>query len=130
MTRRTLLLALVPACAALLFGQSEDKEGRAWLDANQKTPPEVNVTGVWQAADWGRIPLSQREGGRTVIGTGDAWDISGVVSGNEVYLLFSHRGKVAFSAKLTSESPGILTGVYTAGLLSSNSKTRPMRLLK
>ncbi len=132
--RPALLLALALSSAALVldrsvFGQSEDKEGRAWLDAN-KGAAAVNVTGVWQGADWGRIPLSQHEGGRRIIGTGDGWDISGLVSGKEVYLLFSHNGKVGFSAKLTSEGANLLTGVYPSGLLSSGSKTRAMRLSK
>jgi hypothetical protein len=112
-----------------VFSQSEDKEGRAWLDAN-KGAVTLNVTGVWEGGEWGRIPLSQQEGGRRIIGTGDGWDISGIVSGNEVYLLFSHKGRVGFSAKLASEGPNLLTGVYASGLLTPGSKTHPMRLSK
>jgi hypothetical protein len=130
MTRRTLLPALVLLCTALILAQSEDKEGRAWLEANRKAAPEINVTGIWQAADWGRIPLSQKEGRRTIIGSGDGWDISGVVSGKEVYLIFSSRGQVKFSAKLTAQGSGVLDGTYTSGILSDSSKTRPLRLSK
>jgi|SRR5579863_2847587 len=134
MTLRTILLAITLSFTALvcdqrIYGQSEDKEGRAWLDANRGAAA-LNVTGVWEGGEWGRIPLSQQEGGRRIIGTGDGWDISGVVSGNEIYLLFSHKGKVGFSAKLTSDGPNLLTGVYAPGLLSSGSKTHPMRLSK
>jgi hypothetical protein len=124
-----LLLAMTLACAAPVFGQAEEKDGRAWLEANREAAA-VNVTGVWEGAEWGRIPLSQREGGRRIIGTGDGWDVSGVVSGNQVYLLFSHKGKVAFSAKLTADATGALTGVYAPGLLSPGSKTTPMHLSK
>jgi hypothetical protein len=133
--RRILFVSLTLASAALIFvqsgfSQSEDREGRAWLDAN-KQPATLNVTGLWQGGEWGRIPLSQQEGGRRIIGTGDGWDISGLVSGNDVYLLFSHNGKVGFSAKLTQDGvANLLTGVYASGLLSPGSKTRPMRLSK
>ena len=129
MIRRTPLVALAAGWAALVFGQNQANEGRAWLDANQE-PAALNVTGLWQGGEWGRISLNQRDGGRRIIGTGDGWDISGVVSGNNVCLLFFHKEKIAYSAKITAESPALLTGVYASGLLSSNSKTRPMRLSK
>ena len=129
MIRRTLLVAMAGGWAALVFGQNQAQEGRAWLDAN-KEAAAVNVTGLWKSNEWGRISLNQREGGRRIIGSGDGWDISGVVSGNDVYLVFFHKEKIAFSAKLTAESPGLLTGAYASGLLSSNSKTKPMRLSK
>ncbi|MFI5176880.1 MAG: hypothetical protein ACHQKY_18640, partial [Terriglobia bacterium] len=58
------------------------------------------------------------------------WGISGVVSGKEVYLLFCHNGKVAFSAKLTADGASQLTGIYANGILSSGSKTRPIHLSK
>jgi hypothetical protein len=124
-----MLMALAAGMAALAFGQHQAQEGKAWLEANQE-PAALHVTGVWQGGEWGRISLNQREGGRKIIGTGDGWDISGVVGGNNVYLLFFHKEKIAYSAKLTAESPVLLTGVYASGLLSSNSKTRPMRLSK
>ena len=129
MIRQTLLVALAAGWAALVFGQNQANEGKAWLDANQE-PAAINVGGLWQGGEWGRISLNQREGGRRIIGTGDGWDISGVVSGNAVYLVLFHKEKIAYSAKLTAESPVLLTGVYASGLLTSNSKTRPMRLSK
>ena len=129
MIRRTLLVALAAGWAGAVFGQNQAQEGRAWLDAN-KEPAAVNVTGLWKSDEWGRVSLNQREGGRRIIGSGDGWDISGVVSGNDVYLVFFHKEKIAFSAKLRAESPVLLTGVYASGLLSSNSKTKPIRLSK
>lgn len=129
MRRSAALFVVVIAFTVLLHAQKEEKEGKAWLDANTD-PPALNVTGLWQSHDWGRISLNQREGSRRVIGSGDGWDISGVVSGKEVYLLFCHNGKVAFSAKLTAEEASQLTGIYANGILSSRSKTRPIRLSK
>ena len=113
----------------LLFGQKEDKEGKAWLDTFTEAAA-VNVTGLWSSQDWARISLSQREGSRKIVGAGDGWEISGVVSGKIVCLLFTHNGKIAYSAKLTAEGSTRLTGVYTKGLLSSGSRTIPMLLQK
>lgn len=129
MRRVTARFMMVFAFTVLLHGQNEEKEGKAWLDANTN-PPAMNVTGLWVGRDWGNVSLNQREGGRWIIGTGDGWDISGVVSGKEVYLLFCHNGKIAYSAKLTAEGASQLTGIYANGILSSRSKTRPIRLSK
>lgn len=129
MRRVAALFVLVFACTVLLHGQTEDKEGKAWLDANTDSPT-MNVTGIWHGGEWGLISLNQQEGGRRVIGTADGWDVTGVVSGKAVYLLFCHHGKVAFSAKLTIESPSLLTGVYVKGILASASKTIPIQLKK
>jgi hypothetical protein len=129
MRRVPALFVVLVALTVLLCGQKEEKEGKAWLDA-YTDPPALNVTGVWTGKDWGKVSLNQREGGRRIIGSGDGWDISGVVSGKDVYLLFCHEGKIAYSAKLTAEEPAQLTGTYAKGILSPQSKTRPMRLSK
>lgn len=129
MRRVTALFIVVIAFTVFLHGQKEEVEGKAWLDANTD-PPALNVTGVWKGGEWGNVSLNQREGGKRIIGTGDAWDISGVVSGKDVYLLFCHKGKVAYSAKLTADGHSQLTGIYAKGILSPRSKTRPIRLSK
>lgn len=113
-----------------LFGQREDKEGKAWLDACAIDPAALNVTGLWRSQDWGRISLNQREDSRRLIGSGDGWEISGVVSGKTVCLLFSNKGKIAYSARLTAEGSATLTGVYAKGLLSPGLKTVAIRLTK
>jgi hypothetical protein len=126
--RRTLLLVPILGCCPLLFGQEASKAARAWLDAVQE-PATVNVTGVWYGGpDWGRITLTQKEGGRSVVGTGGGYDIAGVVSGTDVYLVFFRKGRETQSAKLAAEGPTRLTGGYVWGLLDSSSKTRPMSL--
>jgi hypothetical protein len=110
-------------------GQSVDKEGKAWLDACPDAAA-LNVTGLWKDPKWGVISLNQHQDSREVVGSGDGWDISGVVSGNSVCLLFSSHDRVAYSAKLTAEGAAQLSGEYVKGLLSSSSKTKPMRLVK
>jgi len=112
------------------FAQRADKEGKAWLDTCSE-PSTLKLTGIWKDLKWGNLTFNQHEGSRQVIGSGDGWDISGVVSGNSVCLLFSHYDKVAYSAKLTADaSSSELSGGYVKGLLSENSKTSPMRLVK
>lgn len=106
-----------------------EKEGKAWLAARSEAA-EINVAGTWHAGTWGRVVLNQREGSREVSGTGDNWDISGVVSGKKVCLLFCHRGRIAYSAELTPEDSNSLDGVYADGLLTPKSKTRLMHMSK
>jgi hypothetical protein len=121
--------ALLFTCVLLLHGQVAEKDGKAWLDA-QKDPPAMNVTGIWEGGDWGLVALSQHEGGRRIIGSADGWDVTGVVSGKTVYMLFWKNDTVMFSAKLTIEGPAQLTGVYAKGILTSTSKTIPIQLKK
>ena len=52
MRRSIALLILVFACAVLLHGQTGEKEGKAWLEANPQ-PPTMNVTGVWAGGSGG-----------------------------------------------------------------------------
>lgn len=130
MRRMAALFVVIIGFAVLLRGQKEEKEGRAWLDVNTDTPA-LNVTGVWEGSeDWGKVSLNQREGDRKIIGTVEEWDISGAVSGKDVYLLFCYKDKVSYSAKLTAAGPSQLIGVYAKGILSSRSKTRVIRLIK
>ncbi len=123
------LCILAAGLAAPLFGQKVDREGRIWLDAKQGAP-EVNVNGTWTSKAWGRVILNQKEGSRDIVGTGDGWDVLGAVSGNKVYLLFSTRGRIMYSAELTADSPDTLNGGYCRGLLFPGSKTKHMHLAR
>jgi hypothetical protein len=102
------LFLAIPADAAKVEGR-----GQEWLN-EQKDPPQVNVTGSWQSPDWGTLKLTQAEGSRDVSGTDNHYELTGVVSGREFYLLFSKSsGSVAFCAILVSASDGILNGTYS-----------------
>ena len=102
------LFLAIPAVAAKVEGR-----GREWLD-EQKDSPQVNVTGSWQSRDWGTLRLTQAEGSRDVSGTDNHYELTGVVSGKELYLLFAKSsGSVAFCATLISASDGILNGTYS-----------------
>ncbi|MGA2644441.1 MAG: hypothetical protein ABSF15_06985 [Candidatus Sulfotelmatobacter sp.] len=112
----------------LSAGNLETK-GKAWLGAHSEAAA-INVNGVWHAKAWGKIVLDQAQGGRDLTGKGDGWDVSGVVSGKQVFLLFSHHGGVAYSAELTSEGESNLNGSYSRGFMSDKTKGKSMRLTK
>jgi hypothetical protein len=118
--------ALFPCVAS---AQKVDVEGRAWL-AQYTDAAQVNVNGTWNGGSWGKVVLQQAEGSREVAGRGDGWTINGVVSGQKVYLLFSHKGRVNYCAELDGATPGALTGGYSTGMMKPKSKLRRMDLKK
>jgi hypothetical protein len=125
---------LLPASIILLFvvtlsaGDLETK-GKAWLGSHSQAAA-INVNGRWHEKAWGEVFLKQAEGSPDVTGDGDGWDITGVVSGKQIFLLFSHHGKVNYSAQLTSKDDGSLDWTYSRGFMNDKSKTRPMHLIK
>jgi hypothetical protein len=125
---------LLPVSIVLLFvvtlsaGDLETK-GKAWLGSHSE-PASINVNGRWHEKSWGKVVLNQAEGSRDVTGNGDGWDITGVVSGKQVFLLFSHHDRVNYSAQLTSEADGSLNGTYLKGFMNEKSRGRPMHLTK
>ncbi len=125
-----LLLVVMVLCLAVeLSAGNLNAKGKAWLDAHSETAA-VNVNGNWYAEEWGKIVLNQAEGSRDVTGKGDGWDITGVVSGKQVFLLFSNRGQVVYMAELTSEGDNSLNGSYSKGFMGDKTKGRPMLLTK
>jgi hypothetical protein len=129
MQRAAVLFLLIFTGSILLHGQASQTDANAWLNASTETAA-VNVTGIWNGGDWGLVSLTQQQGGRRIIGTADGWDVTGVVSGKTVYLLLWKKDTVAFSAKLSIDGTGQLTGVYAKGILSAAAKTVPMQLKK
>jgi hypothetical protein len=123
------LTALAFVFATALLGQGVERRGQAWLDARTE-PAAINVNGAWHAGQWGRVTLNQAQGSREVTGSGDGWDILGVVSGTKVCLLFLSKGRVAYAAELTPDGPDALNGRYADGLLTERSKTRLMHFTK
>jgi hypothetical protein len=122
-------VAMVLILAVGLSAGDLDTKGKAWLDAHSEASA-INVNGNWHAKEWGKIVLIQAQDSRNVTGDGDGWDITGVVSGKQVFLLFSHKGKVNYSAELTSEPDNSLNGFYSRGFLDPKAKTKPMLLTR
>jgi hypothetical protein len=108
-----------------------NKDARAWLSSCSYSAM-TNVTGVWISRDWGAVRLEQAANSRDVTGYGDGWDITGVVSGDGVCLLFTphNSGAVQYSAKLQMTASDQLSGRYASGLLEDGQKGKEMRLSK
>ena len=122
-------VGVVLSLAISLSAGDLDTKGKAWLDAH-KDAAAVNVNGSWHSKDWGTVTLHQVQDSRDLTGDGDSWDITGVVSGKKIFLLFSHKGKVTYTAVLTSETDGSLNGSYSRGFMGENSKGKAMNLSK
>jgi hypothetical protein len=82
----TLLLLCISFPVSLTATKGE-VEGKAWLDA-QKDPSAINVNGTWDSEEWGTFHLLQAEGSREVSGNGGGYEITGVVSGKRLFMLF------------------------------------------
>jgi len=89
---KKILSRLFPASIILLFvvtlsAADLDTKGKAWLGSHSEAAA-INVNGRWHEKVWGEVFLKQAESSRDVTGDGDGWDITGVVSGKQVFLLF------------------------------------------
>ena len=97
-----------------------------WLAA-KTTPPAVNISGIWDggesfAGGWGEGRFNQV--GRDVTGTLGLYDVKGVVSGKEVYLLLITGGRYRYTAKLTHQKDGGFQGMAREGALVDNPEVR------
>jgi hypothetical protein len=90
-----------------------EKQGKDWLDA-QKDPAAINVSGTWKSNEFGALTLTQTEGSRDVSGDGGGYDLTGVVSGKSLYLIFSTKrhGTADYCAVVTTQSDTALIGEY------------------
>ncbi|HEV3510405.1 MAG TPA: hypothetical protein VGS05_01795 [Candidatus Sulfotelmatobacter sp.] len=134
LTSALTLLLLCIASSISLTAAKVEVEGKAWLDA-QKDPPAINVNGAWDSEEWGPFHLTQAEGSRDVSGDGGGYQITGVVSGKRLFMLFASKHTVAYCATLTANGENSLTGTYSdrksrlkSGLCQESS--RPMNMTK
>jgi hypothetical protein len=135
MKMKRLLCSFLTIMALLVLAPSMNAKtpvntiGKAWLDAHADAAL-INVDGNWFAREWGPVILNQTKNSREVTGNGDGWDITGVVSGKQIFLLFSSRGGDTYSAILTGTGEANLDGSYTRGLMKDSSKGKSMHLVK
>lgn len=130
-----LIVLLVGISFPISLGAAKvEVEGKAWLDS-QKDPAEINVNGVWDSEEWGTFHLNQAEGSRDVSGNGGGYDITGVVSGKRLFMLFSEKHTVEYCATLSPDRENSLSGTYSnrksrlhSGLCQESS--RPMNMKK
>jgi hypothetical protein len=109
-------------------------EGRAWLDA-QKDPPAINVNGTWDSDEWGRLHFIQTEGSRDVSGNGGGYEITGVVSGKRLFMIFATHQTVDNCAVLSPNGDDSFIGTYSSRKSRLHSglcqeKTRPMNMAR
>ena len=130
---RALLFVCISFPTSLTAAKVE-VEGKAWLDS-QKDPAEINVNGTWDSEEWGTFHLTQSEGSREVSGNGGGYEITGVVSGKRLFLLFSESHTVEYCATLSPNGTNTLAGTYSnrksrlhSGLCQE--KSRPMNMKK
>jgi hypothetical protein len=137
MKQLTFVLTLLLLCISFptsLAAAKVEVEGKAWLDS-QKDPAEINVSGVWDSEDWGTFHLIQAEGSREVSGNGGGYEITGVVSGKRLFLLFSTRQTVEYCATVSPNGEKSMVGTYSnrksrlkSGLCQESS--RPMNMAR
>lgn len=137
MKRLTIAAAMLLLCISFptsLTAIKGEVEGRAWLD-EQKDPAAINVNGTWDSDEWGTFHLLQTEGSREVSGNGGGYEITGVVSGKRLFMLFVSRRALDYCATMSPNGENSLIGIYSGrrSLLHSGAcqeKTRPMNMTK
>lgn len=83
----------------------------SWLKSLSGVPPSVNITGVWDsggAVAWGEGRFYQE--GNRVLGTLGLYNVDGVVSGRDIYLVLYARDNVYYTANLKPSKNGTYTG--------------------
>jgi hypothetical protein len=88
-----------------------------WLaEISGDKPAVLNVEGNWHdpesegAFGWGQGDILQN--GNKIKGTIGSYSVSGVVSGQTVYVVFYTKGKVYYTAILEMPERGVLSGQY------------------
>ena len=131
-----LTMSFVLLFATSLSAGTLDGRGKAWLDA-QTDAPAMIVNGTWSSDVFNDIHLVQDAGSRNVTGVGYGYNITGVVSGKRLYLIFASGHTVQYCAVLNAGNDGTLMGSYSnrvtrlrfgAGLCQGYS--RPMFMTK
>jgi hypothetical protein len=114
----TLSLIFTVSCTHGVQKQSEI-DPSSWLNTiSNGQPPKIDFTGKWHDArgstffSWGEGYLNQDQ--NKITGAIGDYNIRGVVSGKEVYLVFLYRGSVYYTARLEMFQD-LLTGNYFKG---------------
>ncbi|MBN2590199.1 MAG: hypothetical protein JXA96_10080 [Sedimentisphaerales bacterium] len=94
----------------------QQKEVDSWLVSISKNiPAEIDISGKWYDAEgsylfgWGEGYLKQEQ--NKVSGIIGSYNIKGIVSGKQVYLVFMYGGSVCYTARLEMVN-NLLAGSY------------------
>jgi hypothetical protein len=119
-----LLIAMTWSCAQMNTGttrtQTLDSAANFWL-SSKKDPPSIDVTGVWDGGPamgggWGEGRFIQTH--KDVTGSLGLYNVRGVVSGDELYLLITSSGRIYYTAHLTTREKGRLIGTAVEGAIA------------
>jgi hypothetical protein len=101
-----------------------NKTGDNWL-SDQTESAGINIAGNWTSNDWGRASFSQA--GRKITGTIGSYTVHGVASGDHAYLLIAQGDWYYYSAVLSLQRPGLLTGRFSRAIPFVKDFGRPIR---
>jgi len=120
-----LLLLIMVSCANRSYqtASMQDSTMNEWL-SSKTDAPAINISGIWDGGyamggGWGEARLVQT--GREVSGSLGLYDrVTGVVSGQDVYLLISSSstGRIYFTAHLKQAVDGTLQGKAADGAVA------------
>ncbi|MBN1533821.1 MAG: hypothetical protein JXA20_14215 [Spirochaetes bacterium] len=111
--KRIIAAAVVAAMVPLLFCGPVRSTVQHWLDS-KRTTPGFDITGRWDSGSafsggWGGVTILQT--GDRLVGTMGAYNIEGVVSGTDVYMMMASGGRVYYTAKLSRRPDGTVAGI-------------------
>lgn len=87
--------------------------GQRWLDEHGRSA-SINLGGAWYSEVWGGARFTQS--GRTVTGSLGNYNVRGVVSGGQAYLVVHSGGWVYYTAVLAKPSANQLSGFYSGSV--------------
>ena len=95
------------------------RETDPWLQSMEGAS-RINITGVWDAGGaitggWGEGRFTQK--GNSVSGTLGFYNVNGVVSGTDIYMVLTSSGNVYYTAHLKQSSEGNYIGKAVEGAI-------------
>ena len=128
MHMRNLCLIFLAAAASTACGGRgiPPATANAWLAKNSR-PAAINITGKWNATEWGAGTIKQT--GNKFTGDLGGYPVRGSVSGNRVRLLFLTGGSIWWTGELEPINDNTLRGHYSAsGAMLSPGQGTPMQM--
>jgi hypothetical protein len=122
------LVSLTSGCAISEKTQKNNAAAQAWLQANDKGTAKTNFEGVYYSPDWGAVVLKQRAG--KITGAISYWNVKGIASGRNAYLLLVDDDWVGHTMVLTRRNSEVVDGSYSSHIPFSKADSTPIHLDK
>lgn len=126
------LLLLPLACSMGILKPNEIEPWLAGISGDK--PADLDISGKWRDGTgqllfgWGKGYLKQEK--NRVRGAIGNYNVTGVVSGKNVYLVFVYGGEVYYTLRLEMMEDGVLTGSYFAADDRKQVRGYPTSLMK